>query len=194
MIIAARHDKAVVVDILTQAFDDNKSFNTIIKQDHKRKFRFRKIFEYYFDICSKYGRVYLSDDKKACAVILFPDIRKNTLSEILLDIKLLFVLGIQSVIKGFGREAKIKKAHPSANIYYLLFIGVYPDDQDKGLGSALLKSIIEDSKRMYRPMCLETYLDKNIALYGKFGFSIYDELDFGFPVFCMKRELANQNP
>ena len=37
MIIAARHDKAVVVDILTQAFDDNKSFNTIIKQDHKRK-------------------------------------------------------------------------------------------------------------------------------------------------------------
>ena len=76
----------------------------------------------------------------------------------------------------------------------MLFIGVYPDDQDKGLGSALLKSIIEDSKRMYRPMCLETYLDKNIALYGKFGFSIYDELDFGFPVFCMRRKLANQNP
>lgn len=187
MYIAAPSDKAVVVDILTQAFDDNKSFNTVLKQDHKREFRLRKVFEYQFDICSKYGRVYLSDDKKSCAVILFPDIQKNTLAEIISSIKLLFILGIKSVKKGFNREAKIKKVHPSANIYYLLFIGVYPEHQGKGMGSALLKSLIEDSKQMNRPIFLETYLDKNIALYKKFGFSIYDELDFGFPVFCMKR-------
>jgi ribosomal protein S18 acetylase RimI-like enzyme len=187
MYIAAPSDKAVVVDILTQAFDDNKSFNTVLKQDYKREYRLRKVFEYQFDICSKYGRVYLSDDKKSCAVILFPDIQKSTLAEIISSIKLLFILGIKSVKKGFNREAKIKKAHPSANIYYLLFIGVYPEYQGKGMGSALLKNLIEDSKQMNRPICLETYLDKNIALYKKFDFSIYDELDFGFPVFCMKR-------
>lgn len=187
MIIAAHKDKAVVVDILTQAFDDNKSFNTVLKQDHKKKIRLQKIFEYQFDICSKYGRVFLSDDKKACALILFPDIRKSTLAEILLEIKLLFTLGIKTVKKGFAREAKIKKAHSTTNIYYLLFIGVYPDLQGKGLGSHLLREIINDSQQVNRPIYLETYLDKNIALYKKFGFSIYDELDFGFPVFCMKR-------
>ncbi len=186
MIIAARNDKAVVVDILTQAFDNNKSFNTVLKQDHKRKIRLRKVFEYQFDVCSKYGRIFLSDDKKACAVILFPDIRKTTIADILLDIRLLFTLGIKTVKKGFNREAKIKKAHSTANIYYLLFIGVYPDLQGKGLGSGLLREIIKDSQQMNRPIYLETYLDKNIALYKKFGFSIYDELDFGFPVFCMK--------
>lgn len=188
MIRAAYSDKAVVVDIFTQAFDDNKSFNTIVKQDNRRVFRIRKIFEYYFDICTKYGSVYLSKDKKACAIILFPDIRKNTFNEILLDLRLLFILGIKSIKKGFEREAKIKQAHQSSKIYYLLFIGVYPKYQNEGLGSKLLENIIEDSEQVNRPIYLETYLDKNITLYKKFGFSIYDKLDFGFPVFCLKRE------
>lgn len=187
MLIAAPNDKAVVVNILTQSFDDNKSFNTVLKQDHKKQHKLRKIFEYQFDLCYKYGRVYLSDDKKACALILFPDIQKKTFADILSEIRLLLTLGIRVIKKSISRKAKIKEAHPSTNIYYLLFMGVYPDQQGKGLGSKLLKSIIEESEQLDRPICLETYLDKNIALYQKFGFSIYDELDFGFPVYCMKR-------
>ncbi|MBB6498461.1 GNAT family N-acetyltransferase [Pedobacter cryoconitis] len=188
MLKAEPKDKSTVVDILTKAFNENRSFNSIIKQDKNRVKRIRKVFEYYFDVCSKSGLVYLSDDKKACAVVSFPDQLKVTFKSILMDIRLLFLLGFKSVRLGVRREAKINKVHPESNFYYLLFIGVDPDFQYQGIGSKLLKELITDSKLLGRPVYLETYLEKNITLYQRFGFTIYKELDCGFPLFCMKRE------
>ena len=48
MVKAESADRNIVVDILAQSFDSNKSFNAIVKQDEKRVLRIRKIFEYYF--------------------------------------------------------------------------------------------------------------------------------------------------
>jgi len=191
MINATYSDKDIVVEILTEAFDENKSFNSVIKQDHKRSIRIKKVFEYYFDICLKYGRIFLSDDKKGCAIIMYPDARKLTFRGILMDLELLFLLGIRSVRQGFSRESKIKAIHPPGGaIYYLLFIGVYNEFQNQGIGSKLLKEIIEDSKASARDIYLETYLEKNLSLYKKHGFKVYNQLDFGFPIYCLKRQSA----
>ena len=188
MLKAEPKDKSIVVDILTKSFNENRSFNSIIKQDKNRVKRIRKVFEYYFDVCSKYGLIYLSDDKKGCAVISLPDQLKVTFKSILMDIRLLFLLGLKRVKLGVGRASKISKVHPESNFYYLLFIGVDPSFQHLGIGSKLLKELIADSKLLKRPVYLETYLEKNIILYQRFGFTIYKELDLGFPLFCMKRE------
>lgn len=191
MINASYADRNIVVDILTEAFDKNKSFNSIIKQDRNRIERIRKVFEYYFDICYKYGQVVLSDDKKGCAVIMYPDLRKLTLKGVMMDIKLLLLLGIKSVRLGFKREAEIKKKHPADGaIYYLLFIGVYEKFQNQGVGSKLLSELIADSRRVKRDIYLETYLDKNVKLYKKYGFNIYNQINFGFPIYCLKKQVA----
>jgi len=188
MKIATEGHRNIVVNILTKAFDQNKSFNSIIIQDHKRVERIKKVFDYYFTLNLKYGRILLSDDEKACAVISFPDQKRTTIKTIFLDVKLLFLLGIKSVKKGFSREAVISKTHPRTNFYYLLFIGVEPRNQGQGKGSELLKDLINDSEKMGRPIYLETYLDKNVDLYKKNGFNIFKTLQFDFPVYCMKRE------
>lgn len=188
MLKAESVDKNTVVDILTKSFNENRSFNSIIKQDKYRVDRIRKVFEYYFECCSRYGAVYLSEDKNACAVISFPDQKKVSFWSVLMDLKLLLVLGLKSVKLGFNREAKISKAHPDAAFYYLLFIGVNPDFQRQGIGRKLLGELVADSERLKLPVYLETYLERNIILYKKAGFKVYNELDFGFPVFCMKRE------
>ena len=183
---ATKKDKICVVDILTKAFDDNKSFNSIIIQDDKRAERIKKVFEYYFEVNLKYGKILISDDEKACAVISFPEQKKTTIKSILRDINLLFLLGLKSVKKGFERESIISKTHPKHKFYYLLFIGVDPEFQNSGKGSQLLKDLIIDSKVLSRPIYLETYLDKNVTLYKKHGFSIFETLVFDFPVYCMK--------
>ncbi|WP_090465908.1 N-acetyltransferase [Mucilaginibacter sp. OK268] len=103
------------------------------------------------------------------------------------DIQLLFLLGIKSIKKGFVRESKIRNVHSRSPFYYLLFIGVYPEFQNIGHGSKLLTELIKDSEARKLPIYLETYLPQNIKLYKKHGFEVYHELDFGFPVFCMKR-------
>ncbi|MBB6131528.1 GNAT family N-acetyltransferase [Mucilaginibacter lappiensis] len=190
MKIAGKENKNIVVDILTAAFDDNKSFNAIIKQDNKREIRIRKIFEYYFDIWSEYGVIYLSDDQTACSVIAFPHVKKPVMKMLIKDLNLLFLLGIKSIKMGLSREAKIKKQHPNTPFYYLLFIGVYPHLQHQGRGGSLLAELIKDSEIRSLPIYLETYLPQNITLYKNHGFKIFHELDFDFPVYCMNRPLS----
>ena len=70
MIRADIEDKNRIVEILSKAFDDNKSVNYIIQQDAKRKQRIRNLMEYSFDICNLFGDVFVSDDRKACALVV----------------------------------------------------------------------------------------------------------------------------
>ena len=187
MRLVTKTDKALIVTILSASFDENRSFNTIIKQDGQRTLRIKKVFEYFFDTWFEKGAIYLSDDSKACALIAFPHLKKTTFRSVLMDIKLLFLIGVSSAKKGFAREGKIKTRHPKVPFYYLLFIGVLPEHQNNGIGSKLLAELVEDSESRKLPMYLETYLPKNVDLYKKFGFTIFDELEFGFPVYCMRR-------
>lgn len=189
MKLAKKTERELVVNILAASFDKNRSFNTIIKQDHNRAQRIKKVFEYFFDSWFEYGAIYLSDDDYACAVIAFPNLKRTTLRSVYMDIKLLFLIGLSSAMKGFAREGRIKTKHPNTPFYYLLFIGVLPRHQNKGIGGKLLAELVYDSENRKIPIYLETYLPKNIELYKKFGFDIFDELQFGFPVYCMRRNL-----
>lgn len=189
MIKATYKDKDIAVNILTESFNDNQSVNYIVKQDKKRKQRIRKLMEYSFDNCYFYGEIFLTDDKSGCALILLPDMKKNSLKSILLDIKLVVsCIGISNIKKAMNRESKIKELQPKKLMYYLWFIGVDPDQHNKGIGSALIKEVIEDANSKQRPVYLETSTLKNIPWYEKFGFEIYNQLDLGYPLFFMKKE------
>jgi len=70
MVRATSNDKELVADILIRSFVDNKSINYIIKQDEKREQRLKHLMEYSFDICNLFGDVFVSDDRKACALVV----------------------------------------------------------------------------------------------------------------------------
>jgi ribosomal protein S18 acetylase RimI-like enzyme len=189
MIQATPADKTLVVDILVKSFDDNKSVNYIVKQDEKRAGRLRKLMEYSFEKCSLFGDIFLSDDKKACALVVLPDQKKTTLQSITLDLDLvLSVIGLLNVKKALTRETRINQLHPKTHYYFLWFLGVEPLEQNKGIGSKLLTEVIGDAISKGRPIYLETSTLKNIPWYEKFGFAIYNKLDFGFDLYCLKKE------
>lgn len=189
MVKATYADKARVIDILTESFDANLSVNYLVPQDKKRKQRIRKLMEYSFEICYLYGDIFLTEDKAGCALILFPDKKKNNLKSIFLDIKLILsCIGISNIKKALTRESKIKNLQPKIPMYYLWFIGVDPSQQNKGTGTVLMKEIIDDAHNMQRPIYLETSTLKNIPWYEKFGFRIYDELELGYRLFFMEKQ------
>lgn len=189
MIRADYKDKSLVVKILAASFADNKSVNYLIKQGNKKNKRIRALMEYSFDVCYLVGDILLSEDKKGCALILFPDKKKVTLRLILLDIKLaISCLGPGNLKKTMMRETKIKKAQPGGLLYYLWFIGVDPAEQNKGIGSRLLEYVISEASSQKRTICLETSTLKNLPWYKKYGFTIYKELEFGYQLYCMKRK------
>jgi ribosomal protein S18 acetylase RimI-like enzyme len=187
MIKAAYTDKDLVVDILAKSFETNQSVNYIIMQDEKKLKRVRYLMEYSFEVCFLFGDVFLSPDKKACALVLYPDKKKTTLKSILLDIKLILnSVGFQNIKKTLAREAMIKKVQPQERMAYLWFIGVDPEYQNSGIGTQLLNDIIQNSRLKNRPVYLETSTVKNLPWYKKVGFQVYEELDLTYKLFFLR--------
>jgi ribosomal protein S18 acetylase RimI-like enzyme len=177
-----------IIKILTESFDDNKSVNYIIPQDGKRQERIKALMAYSLEICNAFGKVYLSDDENACALVVYPEKKKTTLKSILFDVKFIYSsIGIANIKKAMQREAAIKKLHPPGLLSYLWFIGVTPAKQGKSYGSRLLSEVLNDANADNRTVCLETSTAKNIPWYKNFGFEIYCQLDFGYPLYCLKK-------
>lgn len=143
--------------------------------------------EYAFDMCLRYGKVYLSDDKNGCALVLLPDRKKTSLSTILLDARLVHrSFGLANIRKVLSRESKIKKAQLAGSKYYLWFIAVRPGRRGNGVGGRLLTQIIEEAKGGNRSVCLETSTEQNLPWYKKHGFEVYNTIDFSYPLYFLK--------
>jgi ribosomal protein S18 acetylase RimI-like enzyme len=190
MINATLKDRDLVIDILSRSFDTNKSVNYIIPQDSRRSTRIRKLMGYSFDVCFLFGEVVLSNDRNACALILFPDQKKTTAKSIMLDANFaISCIGLSKVRDVLAREAKIRQYHPNKPFAYLWFIGVDPQYHNKGIGSQLLAEVIDDCASRQRELYLETSTLKNIPWYQKHGFKVFNVLDLSYDLHFLKREL-----
>jgi ribosomal protein S18 acetylase RimI-like enzyme len=190
MIKAKIEHKHLIVDMLLNAFKDNQSVNFIVKQDDKRLKRISALMEYSFEMCRLFGEIWLSDNLEACALTLYPHLKKFSLLTIWLDIKLIFqAVGIGGVFKAMNREAKINDVQPKIPKSYLWFIGVNPAAQHSGYGSQLLHEVIDHANFLKLPVYLETSTIPNITWYQCFGFEIYDELDLGYTLYFLNRRL-----
>lgn len=181
-------DNQLVIEILEKAFDDNKSVNYVVKQDQKRRERIKGLMEYSFNVCNAFGEVWISDDQQACALILHPDQKRTSLRTLIWDLKLAFsVVGIDRVGTVLKRESMIKSNHPKQPFSYLWFIGVNPQRQNKGIGSAFIMDVINECERKKRPIYLETSMEKNLPFYKKFGFEIFHSLDLSYTLYHLRR-------
>ena len=152
MINADYGSKERIVSILAEAFENNKSVNQVVKNDHKRHKRIRILMEYAFDTAFSTGAVFLSEDRNGCALLLFPDKKNISLKGLLWNIKIaLTCIGLSNIKPTLQRNALIKRSHPSSPIAHLWFLGVADQVQHTGIGTALLKDIIQ---RFYSKMCL----------------------------------------
>lgn len=191
MIPAKKDDKQLITELLTAAFNDNSSVNYIVRQDDKRRERILALMDYSFEVCFHFGQVWLSEDRKACALVLFPHEKKTTFAAVWLNIKLILkAVGIGGIKRTLDREAKIKAKQPKGPMAYLWFIGVSPLYQHQGTGGRLLQQIIAEARLQNLPIYLETSTQRNLPWYEKHGFASYDTLDLGYTLHFLKYEHA----
>lgn len=69
------------------------------------------------------------------------------------------------------------RLHPGAAHYYLPCIGVDPDCQGTGLGSAILAHLAAKADQENVGCYLENANPRNLPLYQRFGFQVVNELD-----------------
>jgi ribosomal protein S18 acetylase RimI-like enzyme len=94
------------------------------------------------------------------------------------------------VLRGLGQ---VETRHPVERHLYLAVLGVDPDRQGEGVGSALIRPGLDLCDRERLPAYLETGKEANLAFYGRHGFHVLDRLDLpkGPPVWFLWREPAS---
>ena len=69
-----------------------------------------------------------------------------------------------------------RTAHVPAPHWYLSALGVDPDRQRQGIGSALLNLVLQRADASETPVYLETATARNVLLYEHHGFEVVEEL------------------
>jgi ribosomal protein S18 acetylase RimI-like enzyme len=87
--------------------------------------------------------------------------------------------------------AKIERGHPSESHYYLAVLGVKPESQGRGLGSAMMFPVLHHCDAERLPAYLEASSPRNRALYERHRFEVTQEFRVGAdapPIWGMWRE------
>ena len=90
-------------------------------------------------------------------------------------------------------QKEVDKRYPTDQPYmYLWFLGVAPDAQGKGLSSQLFRPMLAQADAQTLPVYLETSTEKNVAIYNRKGFVVFDELkpNEAVTIYSMRREVA----
>ncbi len=188
---ANKADKAVVTGLLSRSFADNLSFQFMTGDGPEKVKKLQALMGYAFEVCTSFWEVLLSEDSKACALLVYPEKKKTNLRSLMLDLDLIWnCVGLKNVFKVMKREAAVHALHEAGHKVYVWFIGVDPAHQRKGIGSKVLLEVIKSAELQERDLILETSTLKNIPWYKDFGFQTYATVDLGYKLFFMRR-LAN---
>lgn len=89
-------------------------------------------------------------------------------------------------LTGWGRLRSVSAAmealerrrhrHAPTQHWYLSALGVEPERQGEGIGSALLRPVLSDADASGVPCYLETAVGRNVLLYERHGFDVVEEL------------------
>ncbi len=183
-----------LVETLSLAFEGDPVINWVIRDDEKRPKMLRRYFNYFLAESIPYGEVNTSEGMEACAVWVPPGVWAK------LPPLLEYVRTLPELLRwtGFRRLRRyievdrmeyVKK--PAMPHYFLVFLGVKPEQQGKGLGSMLLDHTLSWLDEVGLPAYLENSNEDNLPLYEGHGFKLFNEfrLSGGGPVeWCMWRK------
>lgn len=86
------------------------------------------------------------------------------------------VAGVSGALRGLSLSEQISALHPREPHAHLVFLGVAPAAQGRGLGSAILKQTLAPLDAMGAPALLEATTERNVALYQRHGFDVIENL------------------
>jgi ribosomal protein S18 acetylase RimI-like enzyme len=172
-------DAPRLAQALASAFQDDPVIAWIFPDEHRRRavlpafmeFRLRKL-------AFPHDEVWTTTGGAAAAVWLPPPGRWQLSRPRRLRLlpPLVRFLGLRtaSVLAGLER---MEKRHPHDPPHWYLFIlGTEPAAQGRGLGSALLDQMLARVDAEGMPAYLESSNERNLALYGRYGFEVTSEV------------------
>ena len=164
---------------LSRAFDDDPVINWFIRQDDKRSYGFEVLFRTCLRIMSlPLDEVFATDDCIGSALWYPPGKWKiGFIKQLSMLPDMIRVSSLRGLRRFVNVVESVEKVHPRKKHYYLQFVGVDPDHQGRGLGSALLKPVLQKCDREGCGAYLENSKEANLDFYKRHGFAVTDEIN-----------------
>jgi ribosomal protein S18 acetylase RimI-like enzyme len=167
---------------MARAFFDDPMTQYVMHDVEKRMkisdWMFTKLIQY----CRRYGVVYTDETQTAASIWLKPG--STTMSPLRIIRMGMWQMPFRLGWKGFSRFGQVdgaaSKSHKKlvpGDHWYLLMLGVDPDLQGTGIGSAAIEIGAAQAQEAGLPVYLETMTQSNVDYYLKRGFEIGDESD-----------------
>jgi ribosomal protein S18 acetylase RimI-like enzyme len=83
---------------------------------------------------------------------------------------------LRTVTNAIGALEERHARHAPMPHFYLSALGVEPDQQGGGIGTALMRPVLDRCDRDRIPAYLETATGRNVLLYERLGFDVVEEL------------------
>lgn len=184
--LARSDENAIASAVLTDAFVDEDGLNYWLKQGKAKQRARRAFFDAAVrDIVHANRKLYLAESggqALGAAIWLDPGDKAfdlPPLRELMLTPLLLRVAGIGGMRKATALGRKLSELHPNSPHAHLVFLGVSPNDQGRGVGSTILKHTLTPLDAAGLHAYLEATSERNVALYRRHGFEI--AADFELP-------------
>jgi GNAT superfamily N-acetyltransferase len=188
-------DVPTIARALARAFDDDPVMNWVFPNDAGRPARLEAAFALYLRrIWLLENECYGTERLFGAALWLPPGKWKISVARQLRLLPSMIAVNGRDLPRLLRVLHKMETVHPEEPpSYYLAVLGVEPEQQGHGFGSALMQPVLERCDRERIPAYLESSKRRNVVLYERHGFRVIEEMkvaDDGPPLWRMWREPA----
>jgi len=177
--------------VLARAFHDDPHWSWVLPCESRRAQVMPWFMQAWAKYCRKRGQVYTTEGKVEGAALWVPP------GEYPLSLAGMMLAGLMLVPLKFGRPAfgrlmsslsyyeRLHKRDVPPRHWYLATLGVAPSCQGQGIGSALVRPVLERADAEGLFCYLETEKERNLLFYRRHGFEVAaeDDLPDGGPHF-----------
>jgi GNAT superfamily N-acetyltransferase len=173
---ATAADGPAIVKMLVRAFQDDPVANFMFAGVGRRR---RGLHSFFTSQLRRqylpHRHVYTTEGLDGAAVWGPPDRRRQGLRELFQLFPTAPFLVSPRMIRALRLLFEIDSLHPKEPHWYLATLGTEPARQGKGIGSALLESVLTRVDEEGVAAYLESSKERNVPLYARFGFEVIDE-------------------
>ena len=169
---ATRRDLPALSETLAAAFHDDPVFRWWIAGDAARREILPAFFGVILDAHLTAGEIRTTHDLATAAVWAAPDAPEDEA----LPGAIAEAAG-EHAGRAFEILERMAAQHPEEPHWYLPFVGTRPDRQSRGLGSAVMRPVLDACDVAGLPAYLEATSERVARLYARHGFMIAGEIE-----------------
>lgn len=168
-------DLTPMATVLAAAFHDDPVVSWLVPDEGRRRADLAALMLVFAARVQPHGENCVNETATGAALWLPPRATFTAEDDARFETALVAAAG-QDVERAGQLTAVMEEAHPTDPHHYLMLLGVVPDQQGTGIGSALLRAVLDIADAAGEPAYLEATSPLNRALYERHGFEVTREL------------------